>query len=171
MSARRRSSKGRQRQQPTAYNPLVEANRSRLAQIAKKVCSASGRDRRAAKETARRPAEPIDSSSEDEIDKIACEACKRDSDDDNMLLCDGGGCDRGYHLYCLRPKLEGIPKGKWYCPVCAGDRSKARSKTPVPTIALSICVAPKCTRTHAHIKAAPARSRVALTRFGTCGGH
>jgi hypothetical protein len=171
MSARRRSSKGRQRQQPTAYNPLVEANRSRLAQIAKKVSSASGRDRRAAKETARCPAEPIDSSSEDGIDKIACEACKKDSGDDNMLLCDGGGCDRGYHLYCLRPKLEGIPKGKWYCPVCSGDRSKARSKTPVPTIALSICVGPKCTRTHAHINAAPARPRVARTRFGACRGH
>jgi hypothetical protein len=70
--------------------------------------------------------EEEDDSSEDEIGKIVCETCKKDSDDDNMLLCDG--CDRGYHLYCLRPKLEGIPKGEWYCPVCRPRGGRAVRK-------------------------------------------
>ena len=52
----------------------------------------------------------------DEMERIACEACKKESGDDSMLLCDG--CDRGYHLHCLRPKLRGIPDGEWHCPVC-----------------------------------------------------
>jgi hypothetical protein len=51
-----------------------------------------------------------------EMERIACEACKKESGDDSMLLCDG--CDRGYHLHCLRPKLRGIPDGEWHCPVC-----------------------------------------------------
>eukprot|EP01052_Picozoa_sp_SAG31_P024778 SAG31_NODE_2131_length_6375_cov_5.937540_2_plen_81_part_00 len=33
-----------------------------------------------------------------------------------MLLCDG--CDCGYHIYCLRPKMETIPRGKWFCTAC-----------------------------------------------------
>jgi hypothetical protein len=62
--------------------------------------------------------EPIDSASgeEIEIDKIACEACDKESGDDSMLLCDG--CDRGYHLHCLRPALEEVPDGEWHCPAC-----------------------------------------------------
>ncbi len=34
-----------------------------------------------------------------------------------MLLCDG--CDRGFHMFCLRPQLKSIPRGDWYCPACA----------------------------------------------------
>ena len=42
-----------------------------------------------------------------------------------MLLCDG--CDRGHHLYCLKPKLKSIPKGDWYCREC---KPKERIKSP-----------------------------------------
>ena len=51
-----------------------------------------------------------------------------------MLLCDGG-CDRGFHLYCLEPPLDSVPEGKWLCPSCteqwytseAGSREVARA--------------------------------------------
>ena len=33
-----------------------------------------------------------------------CRICRRKSDPDNMLLCDG--CDKGHHIYCLKPKLK-----------------------------------------------------------------
>lgn len=66
-----------------------------------------------------------------------------------MVLCDG--CDRGYHIYCIRPKLkvtreyehvlivslncecvtngcypcQAVPDGDWFCPEC---RPKQRSR-------------------------------------------
>ncbi|XP_049864595.1 bromodomain adjacent to zinc finger domain protein 1A isoform X2 [Schistocerca gregaria] len=45
-----------------------------------------------------------------------CRVCRRRRDAENMLLCDG--CNKGYHLYCLKPKLECVPKGDWFCPAC-----------------------------------------------------
>ncbi|ORX95785.1 JmjC-domain-containing protein, partial [Basidiobolus meristosporus CBS 931.73] len=37
----------------------------------------------------------------------------------SMLLCDG--CNRGFHIYCLRPPLKKIPKTDWFCPQCLGE--------------------------------------------------
>lgn len=34
----------------------------------------------------------------------SCRICRRKADPDNMLLCDG--CNKGHHLYCLKPKLN-----------------------------------------------------------------
>lgn len=34
--------------------------------------------------------------------QAACQICKKKRDD--MLLCDG--CNKGFHLYCLKPKLK-----------------------------------------------------------------
>lgn len=45
-----------------------------------------------------------------------CRVCKRKCDAEKMLLCDK--CDRGHHLYCLRPALKQIPEGEWFCPEC-----------------------------------------------------
>ncbi len=33
-----------------------------------------------------------------------CKVCRRKGDAENMLLCDA--CDRGYHIFCVRPKLK-----------------------------------------------------------------
>lgn len=33
-----------------------------------------------------------------------CRVCRRKGDGENMLLCDG--CDKGHHLYCLKPQLK-----------------------------------------------------------------
>ncbi|KAF9934979.1 hypothetical protein FBU30_009401 [Linnemannia zychae] len=50
-----------------------------------------------------------------------CEICQTDRDLDKMLICDG--CELGYHMYCLTPPLNTIPKTDWYCAKClvAGD--------------------------------------------------
>jgi hypothetical protein len=52
----------------------------------------------------------------DPIDEdLMCSVCLRPDDEQNMLVCD---CNRGYHTYCLVPKLFSIPTGKWQCPHC-----------------------------------------------------
>nr|XP_037274158.1 LOW QUALITY PROTEIN: bromodomain adjacent to zinc finger domain protein 1A-like [Rhipicephalus microplus] len=57
--------------------------------------------------------------------KAYCRICRRRRDPERMLLCDG--CDRGHHLYCLKPPLEEIPIGDWYCVSC---RPKEKPATP-----------------------------------------
>ncbi|QRV73270.1 histone demethylase JARID1 [Ceratobasidium sp. AG-Ba] len=45
-----------------------------------------------------------------------CEICKKSDRDTEMLLCDG--CDEGFHMSCLDPPLNAIPKGSWFCHEC-----------------------------------------------------
>ncbi|KZC06179.1 Bromodomain adjacent to zinc finger domain protein 1A [Dufourea novaeangliae] len=50
-----------------------------------------------------------------------CFICRRRKDAEKMLLCDG--CNKGHHLYCLKPKLaasifSAVPDGDWYCKSC-----------------------------------------------------
>ena len=47
---------------------------------------------------------------------VRCRICRRNKDDDRLLLCDG--CNSGFHLYCLRPPLYAIPRGDWFCASC-----------------------------------------------------
>ena len=54
-----------------------------------------------------------------------CRICRRKTDPENMLICDG--CDRGYHMYCLKPKLKAVPKGDWFCYDC---KPKERVRSP-----------------------------------------
>lgn len=54
-----------------------------------------------------------------------CKICRKKTDSEKMLLCDG--CDRGYHMYCLKPKLKSIPTGEWFCPEC---KPKERTRSP-----------------------------------------
>ncbi|XP_047512305.1 bromodomain adjacent to zinc finger domain protein 1A isoform X6 [Pieris napi] len=59
----------------------------------------------------------------------SCKLCRRRTDPDNMLLCDG--CNKGHHLYCLKPQLtsglsyQKVPDGDWFCEQC-----KPKEKTP-----------------------------------------
>ncbi|KAM7540325.1 hypothetical protein Aperf_G00000024816 [Anoplocephala perfoliata] len=51
---------------------------------------------------------------------------------EEMLFCDD--CDRGYHMFCLRPPLTQPPEGSWSCRLCL-DRFKeaaASNKNPRP---------------------------------------
>ncbi|XP_041097771.1 bromodomain adjacent to zinc finger domain protein 2A isoform X2 [Polyodon spathula] len=59
------------------------------------------------------------------IVKVTCLVCRKGDNDEYLLLCDG--CDRGCHMYCLRPKITDIPEGDWFCTVCV---SKVNGGTP-----------------------------------------
>lgn len=50
------------------------------------------------------------------VTKVTCQVCRKGDNDDCLLLCDG--CDRGCHMYCLRPKITQVPEGDWFCPTC-----------------------------------------------------
>lgn len=50
------------------------------------------------------------------VTKVTCQVCKKGDNDECLLLCDS--CDRGCHMYCLRPKITQVPEGDWFCPTC-----------------------------------------------------
>ncbi|CAH8553287.1 unnamed protein product [Schistosoma curassoni] len=62
---------------------------------------------------------------EKSVEDARCRICRRKTDDDNLLLCDG--CNLAFHLYCLRPPLKRVPTGDWFCPTC-GPASRALEK-------------------------------------------
>lgn len=43
----------------------------------------------------------------------------RSSSAELTLLCDE--CNRGWHMYCMKPKITEIPKGDWFCIKCRPD--------------------------------------------------
>ncbi|KAG5672185.1 hypothetical protein PVAND_002335 [Polypedilum vanderplanki] len=49
-------------------------------------------------------------------ERIGCLVCRSKSDPEQTLLCDQ--CNKGWHMYCLKPKLTEIPQGDWFCPRC-----------------------------------------------------
>ena len=57
----------------------------------------------------------------------ACARCMETgwSKGNEMLLCDGPGCDVAFHLGCLSPPLDKVPEDDWLCPACAADTAVA----------------------------------------------
>uniref|UniRef100_A0A8C1X5M3 Bromodomain adjacent to zinc finger domain, 2A n=1 Tax=Cyprinus carpio TaxID=7962 RepID=A0A8C1X5M3_CYPCA len=53
--------------------------------------------------------------------RVTCQVCRKGDDDEYLLLCDG--CDRGCHMFCLRPKVMQVPEGDWFCPTCVAKES------------------------------------------------
>uniref|UniRef100_A0A1J3DQD0 [histone H3]-lysine(27) N-methyltransferase n=1 Tax=Noccaea caerulescens TaxID=107243 RepID=A0A1J3DQD0_NOCCA len=49
--------------------------------------------------------------------EMVCEECSSGKQPAKLLLCDK--CDKGFHLFCLRPILVSVPKGSWFCPSCS----------------------------------------------------
>jgi hypothetical protein len=40
-------------------------------------------------------------------------------------MCDG--CDCEMHTYCLEPKMDEVPVGKWFCPTCMKNMPPEKS--------------------------------------------
>ncbi|CAD5234210.1 unnamed protein product [Bursaphelenchus xylophilus] len=53
------------------------------------------------------------------IECKSCTFCGTSEDDAQLLFCDD--CDRGFHLYCLKPPLKQAPEGKWSCHLCQSE--------------------------------------------------
>jgi hypothetical protein len=60
-----------------------------------------------------------------EIRDVPCQVCMGRDDEETMLLCDK--CNQGYHMDCLDPAFERVPRGPWLCPSCE------ETEEPLPT--------------------------------------
>ncbi|VDK86103.1 unnamed protein product [Dibothriocephalus latus] len=49
---------------------------------------------------------------------FACQICKLDNNEANLLICSTHSCQACYHTYCLSPPLSGVPRWQWKCPQC-----------------------------------------------------
>ena len=82
------------------------------------------------------PSDDIDDSDSDcswevpesiEVDEQMCEGCGGGGEtrpgmtDAETLLCDGDGCERAWHIACLRPPLTTVLEGDWMCPICVEE--------------------------------------------------
>jgi len=47
-----------------------------------------------------------------------------DTAGNEILLCDGDGCEAAYHLLCVSPPLSAIPRGDWLCAHCCGGSQR-----------------------------------------------
>lgn len=56
----------------------------------------------------------------------SCYACACVDQSNSLLLCDN--CDAAYHTFCLRPPLQDVPRGQWFCDTCAYDRRCKRQE-------------------------------------------
>ncbi|XP_072937483.1 uncharacterized protein [Epargyreus clarus] len=78
------------------------------------------------------------------IMKANCQFCLSGDNEDQLLLCDG--CDKGYHTYCFKPRMENIPEGDWYCWECVNKARGERvcivcgGSAPGRTIPCALCV-------------------------------
>ncbi|GER34291.1 PHD finger family protein [Striga asiatica] len=60
---------------------------------------------------------------EEDYSDACCVKCGSGQHPAELLLCDK--CDRGFHLFCLRPPLSAVPKGRWFCPSCSSHQNFA----------------------------------------------
>jgi hypothetical protein len=49
-----------------------------------------------------------------------------------------GPCDKGFHIYCLRPKLSRVPRGAWRCPDCDAKHNKRPSRAAAPKKSMAL---------------------------------
>ncbi|KAJ4952645.1 hypothetical protein NE237_029477 [Protea cynaroides] len=55
---------------------------------------------------------------------VGCQECGSGDRAEEMLLCDK--CDKGFHMFCLRPIVVRVPIGSWICPPCSGHNRLRR---------------------------------------------
>jgi len=63
------------------------------------------------------------------IECKCCTICGTSENDDQLLFCDD--CDRGYHMYCLKPPIKEPPEGSWSCGLCIKTFQKKPNPMPV----------------------------------------
>lgn len=56
-----------------------------------------------------------------------CRVCRRKANEE-MILCDK--CNRGYHIYCLKPPINSIDEieGDWFCYSCVPSEATTSKK-------------------------------------------
>lgn len=54
--------------------------------------------------------------SEDLDEESRCIKCSEIKENFLLIICDS--CDFRFHVDCLKPQIEEIPDGDWYCPIC-----------------------------------------------------
>uniref|UniRef100_A0A3Q2YW66 Double PHD fingers 2 n=1 Tax=Hippocampus comes TaxID=109280 RepID=A0A3Q2YW66_HIPCM len=67
------------------------------------------------------------------IECKCCNMCGTSENDDQLLFCDD--CDRGYHMYCLKPPMAEPPEGSWSCHLCVDllkDKASIYQKQDAP---------------------------------------
>ncbi|KAF4734915.1 hypothetical protein FOZ62_009411, partial [Perkinsus olseni] len=47
---------------------------------------------------------------------LVCEVCREGTAENALLICEM--CERGYHTFCLRPRLTTVPLDDWFCLDC-----------------------------------------------------
>lgn len=62
------------------------------------------------------------------LDCTVCEGCGKATDEGRLLLCDD--CDISYHIYCLDPPLDQVPKDNWKCKWCVKCAKCGITKLP-----------------------------------------
>ena len=91
-----------------------------------------------------------------EPDSVVCCGCALAvwAPGNEMLLCDGPGCQGAYHLSCLSPPLGAVPEGNWLCPSCTRAATPAAAANANTNAASS---GPPAQR-DAHVPSAPQRT-------------
>lgn len=62
----------------------------------------------------------------DDYSDLLCEECGSGDGASEMVLCDK--CDKGFHIYCLRPIVVRVPTGPWFCTNCS-ETKRVRSRS------------------------------------------
>lgn len=57
--------------------------------------------------------------------RVGCLICRRKNEPEQTLLCDS--CNKGWHMFCLKPKMTKIPEGDWFCPRCKPENWKPKT--------------------------------------------
>ncbi|KAK8796499.1 hypothetical protein WA538_005706 [Blastocystis sp. DL] len=56
------------------------------------------------------------------FDSLLCDVCGKGENEESIIICDN--CNKGFHLYCVKPILPSVPAGEWFCPRCRDNKKK-----------------------------------------------
>ncbi len=65
-----------------------------------------------------KPADKTVEEWEEQLESLPCSICNLniEEEEDKLLLCDR--CNRGFHIFCLDPVRDHVPKDDWFWPEC-----------------------------------------------------